>query len=88
MSQFPSTEISTFSGLVVVGTLVTVGSVSGTVWMTTGTVIRKMMSSTNMTSTSGVVLISFIGAFSSDVSLPILIPIGLSPYAAIRPITS
>jgi hypothetical protein len=33
------------------------GSATGTVWMATGTVIRKMMSSTSMTSTRGVVLI-------------------------------
>src|SRR5438270_2336833 len=37
-------------------------------WTTTGTVMRKMMSSTSMTSTSGVVLMSDIGV-SSPLSL-------------------
>ena len=37
--------------------LVSFGSVSGTVCVTTGIVIRKMISSTSITSTSGVVLI-------------------------------
>src|SRR5450432_1713052 len=34
------------------------GSATGIVWVTTGIVIRKMMSSTSITSTSGVVLIA------------------------------
>ena len=55
------TDSETFSGFVVVGSNTTLGRVIGTVWMTTGTVIRKMMSNTSMTSTSGVVLMSDIG---------------------------
>src|SRR2546423_4599106 len=50
------TEISMFSGLVWRAMLVSMGRFSGTVWVTTGIVIRKMISSTSITSTSGVVL--------------------------------
>src|ERR1019366_1835566 len=51
------TEIVMFSGLVCRAMLVSLGSVTGTVCVTTGMVMRKMMSSTSITSTSGVVLI-------------------------------
>src|SRR3546814_12665846 len=54
-------ESDTFSGLVVVGSKRTSGSLTGTDWITTGTAIRKMMRSTSMTSTSGVVLMSDTG---------------------------
>src|ERR1051325_6158649 len=46
-----------FSGLVCVGTLRSLGSSSATFCTTTGMVMRKMISSTSITSTSGVVLI-------------------------------
>ena len=39
MSQLVSTESGTFSGLVAVGMLLTFGISTGTVWITTGTVI-------------------------------------------------
>src|SRR3989442_9564208 len=52
-----STAITMFSGLVCVGRLRSRGSSSGTFWITTGMVMRKMISSTSITSTSGVVLI-------------------------------
>ena len=45
-----------FSGLVWVGMLTAFGTCTGTVLVITGMVIRKMISSTSMTSTSGVVL--------------------------------
>ena len=47
-----------FSGLVWRAMLVSFGSCTGTVCVTTGIVIRKMMSSTSITSTSGVVLMA------------------------------
>src|SRR2546429_1206373 len=46
-----------FSGLVWVGMLTAFGRATGTVLVITGIVMRKMMSSTSITSTSGVVLI-------------------------------
>src|SRR5438128_6579328 len=46
-----------FSGLVWVGMLTAFGRTTGTVLVITGIVMRKMMSSTSITSTSGVVLI-------------------------------
>src|SRR5438132_3168595 len=52
-----STAMTMFSGLVCVGRLRSRGSSTGTFWITTGMVIRKMISSTSITSTSGVVLI-------------------------------
>src|SRR5450755_552496 len=57
MSPSLLTEMSMFSGLVWRGMLVSFGSTTGIVCVTTGIVIRKMMSSTSITSTSGVVLI-------------------------------
>src|SRR3990167_8972401 len=45
-----------FSGLVWRAMLVSWGRFSATVWVTTGIVIRKMISSTSITSTNGVVL--------------------------------
>src|ERR1700737_1345606 len=46
-----------FSGLVCVGMLTALGRSTFTVLLMTGIVMRKMISNTNMTSTSGVVLI-------------------------------
>src|SRR5882672_2502376 len=56
MSPSRSTAISMFSGLVIRGRLRSFGSCTGTVWVTTGIVMRKMIKRTNMTSTRGVVL--------------------------------
>ena len=50
------TEMVTFSGLVWVGMLTALGRSTFTLLLITGIVIRKMMSITSMTSTSGVVL--------------------------------
>src|SRR5438067_1989800 len=52
-----STAMTMFSGLVCVGRLRSFGSSTATFCTTTGMVMRKMMSSTSITSTSGVVLI-------------------------------
>ena len=52
------TEMSMFSGRVCRGVLLSRGRFSAIVWVTTGIVIRKMISSTSITSTSGVVLMS------------------------------
>jgi len=54
----------TLSGLVVVGSNRTLGSFTGIVWMTTGTVIRKMIRSTSITSVSGTTLMSDIASSS------------------------
>ena len=54
-----------FSGLVCVAIFVAFGSCTGTAFMITGTVIRKMMSSTSITSTSGVVLMVVFSSASS-----------------------
>src|SRR3954470_23482566 len=54
-----------FSGLVCVGTLRSLGSSSPTFCTTTGMVMRKMISSTSITSTSGVVLICELSSSSS-----------------------
>src|SRR4051812_16994549 len=52
------TAISMFSGLVCRAMLVSFGSVTGTVCATTGMVMRKMINSTSITSTNGVVLMA------------------------------
>ena len=53
-----STEIVMFSGFVTVGMFTALGSSTFTAFVMTGIVTRKMISSTSMMSTSGVVLIS------------------------------
>src|SRR5687768_13138259 len=58
------TAITMFSGLVTVTTLRSSGSLTGICWTTTGIVIRKMMSSTSITSTRGVVLMAAITSCS------------------------
>src|SRR5579871_1070424 len=73
------TEMVMFSGLVWVGMLTAFGTVTGTFLVMTGMVIRKMISSTNMTSTSGVVLISDMIPPSSPV--PTLIAMVAAPSA-------
>ena len=71
-------EMVMFSGFVCVGTLRSFGSSIGTCWMTTGMVIRKMMSSTSITSTSGVVLMADITSWSSSsASWPTVMPMAL-----------
>src|SRR6516164_1630783 len=72
-----STAMVMFSGLVWVGMLTAFGSCTGTVLVITGMVIRKMMSSTSITSTSGVVLMLAIAPPAS--SLPTLIAM-LDPH--------
>src|SRR6266513_1035697 len=66
-----------FSGLVCVGILTAFGRSTGTVLVITGIVMRKMISSTSMTSTSGVVLILAITLASSEAG-PTLIDMGYS----------
>src|SRR5580658_10609417 len=63
-----------FSGLVCVGMLTAFGSCTGTVLVITGIVIRKMISSTSMTSTNGVVLMVAIALCSPEAG-PTLIDI-------------
>src|SRR5215470_382901 len=76
-----STAMVMFSGLVCVGMLTAFGSVTGTVLVITGIVIRKMMSSTSITSTSGVVLMLAIAPPSSP---PTCIAIVRSSRAAFQ----
>src|SRR5437899_1663684 len=52
------TAMTMFSGLVWVGWFLSLGSSTDTLWITTGIVMRKMISNTSITSTSGVVLMS------------------------------
>src|SRR5882762_10305174 len=66
-----------FSGLVWRGWFVSFGSCNCTVWVTTGIVIRKMISSTSITSTSGVVLIDEIASSSDSSPVPTLIAIAV-----------
>jgi len=59
------TAMTMFSGLVCVGRLRSFGNCSSMLCVTTGTVIRKMISSTSITSTNGVVLmVAFIWSSS------------------------
>src|SRR3954470_10148609 len=78
-----STATVMFSGFVCVGMLTAFGRSTFTVLLMTGMVIRKMMSRTNMTSTSGVVLMLFITCCSSPVP-PTCIAILLDPQKAFR----
>src|SRR3954471_22141329 len=65
-----STEMMMFSGLVSRTSTRSLGSVRGTDVVTTGIVIRKMMSSTSITSTRGVVLMLDITSSSSPLDGP------------------
>src|SRR5246127_1945055 len=65
-----------FSGLVCVGMLTAFGNCTGTVFVITGMVIRKMMSSTSITSTSGVVLMVAM-TFTSPEPAPTFMGMGL-----------
>src|SRR5215470_19676418 len=60
------TAMVMFSGLVWVGMLTALGRSTFTVLLMTGMVMRKMMSSTSMTSTSGVVLMFDMTLCSSE----------------------
>src|SRR5664280_2548217 len=73
------TEISMFSGLVCRAMLVSFGRLTGIVCVTTGIVMRKMMSSTSITSTSGVVLIEETTSSSSLLLEPTFIAMGRAP---------
>src|SRR6202521_5500281 len=66
MAPCLSTAMVMFSGRVCVTRLVALGSVSGTCWRMTRMVMMKMISSTNITSTSGVTLMSDIATPSSS----------------------
>src|ERR1700730_16831779 len=73
MRPVASTEMVMFSGLVSRISLRSFGSVTGMEVVTTGIVIRKMMSKTSITSTSGVVLIAETTSSSSPSLGPTLI---------------
>src|SRR5688572_27125408 len=72
------TEISMFSGFVWRAMLFSLGRFSATVCVTTGIVIRKMISSTSITSTSGVVLMLETTSSSPPLSLPTFMAMGYS----------
>src|SRR5512137_2430333 len=72
-----STEMLMSSGLVSRTSLVSFGNWTGIDVVTTGIVIRKMISSTSMTSTSGVVLIVETTSSSSPLSEPTLMLMAL-----------
>src|SRR5512138_3943887 len=79
MSPSLLTASRMFSGLVCVGTFFSFGNVSWIDCVTTGIVIRKMISSTNITSTSGVVLmVEFICSSLSSSGEPTVIAIAVS----------
>src|SRR5579864_183070 len=73
MRSCSSTEITMFSGFVSRTSLRSFGNCTGIELRTTGTVIRKMISSTIITSTSGVVLMVAIGSSSSPPPVPTFI---------------
>src|SRR5215204_3735273 len=75
MSPSLLTEMSMFSGLVWRAMLFSFGSETAIVCVTTGIVIRKMMSSTSITSTSGVVLIAETTSSSSPSAEPTVMAI-------------
>src|ERR1700682_3573022 len=72
------------SGLVCVGILTAFGRSTFTVLVITGIVMRKMISSTSITSTSGVVLMLAIPLGSSELG-PTLIDMSYSSRAAAEP---
>jgi len=72
-------EIVMFSVLRLRDDVALLGSSMGTCWMTTGIVIRKMMSSTSITSTSGVVLMADMTSWSSSASWPTVMAMGVRP---------
>src|SRR6476646_3234170 len=78
MRACESTEITMFSGFVSRISLRSFGNSTGTVIRTTGTVIRKMLNSTSMTSTSGVVFIVEIACSSSSAEPTFIAMVALS----------
>src|SRR6185437_5254510 len=80
MLPFLSTATVMFSGLVCVGMLTAFGRSTLTVLLITGMVIRKMISSTNMTSTRGVVLMVAMIAGSEPPEDPTLIDMDVDSY--------
>ncbi len=70
-----STSTTTFSGFVCVGMFTAVGSLVTIVFEITGIVIRKIMSNTSITSTSGVVLIVELSSVPSSAEEPTFIAI-------------
>src|SRR5215831_21116983 len=77
-----STEMTMFSGLVSRISFRSFGSCTGIDVLTTGVVIRKMISSTSMMSTSGVVLIVEMTASSSPSADPTFIAMASTPDGA------
>src|SRR4029077_9823483 len=75
-----STATVMFSGLVCVGMLTALGSSTLTVLLITGMVIRKMISSTSMTSTRGVVLMVAMIWGSEPPEDPTLIAMNVDSY--------
>src|SRR5687768_18238717 len=73
-----------FSGFVSRTSTVSFGSVTGIDGATTGTVIRKMISSTSITSTSGVVLIAETTSSSSSSAAPTVIAMALCLRGGVR----
>ena len=86
------TEISMFSGRVWRAMLVSLGRVIAIDCVTTGMVIRKMISSTSITSTSGVVLIVLVTSSSSPPEPMFMAmafaPGGLAQRADLAPIST
>src|SRR5437764_13801663 len=72
-----------FSGLVCVGMLTAFGNVTFTVFVITGMVMRKMMRSTSITSTSGVVLMVAITLTSPPPPEPSLMAMASPPSAGV-----
>src|SRR6185369_4630986 len=79
MRSWRSTDRTIFSGLVSRTSLRSFGSCTGIDVVTTGIVIRKMISSTSMTSTSGVVLIVETISSSSPLDEPTFIAMASGP---------
>src|SRR5215510_3712286 len=77
-----STDSTMFSGFVSRTSLRSFGSSTGTDVTTTGIVIRKMISNTSMTSTSGVVLIA--ETTSSSSAWPTFIAMASGPCHGLR----
>src|ERR1700743_1576016 len=73
-----------FSGLVTVTTLRSLGSSSVIDCVTTGIVIRKMISRTSITSTRGVVLMVELTSSSSLLSLPIFIAMRIPSRSGVQ----
>src|SRR3954468_19503983 len=84
MLPFVSTDRMMFSGFVSRISLRSFGNVTGIDVVTTGMVMRKMMSSTSITSTSGVVLIVETTWSSSPEAEPTFMAMVLRPGGSLR----